>query len=128
MDYLFLLGRILFGGFFVMFGLNHFLKAKMLRGYASSKGMPAPGAAVFLSGLMLLAGGLSIILGAYVTVGVWLLVIFLLLAAFTFHGYWKEIDPQNRMNQMMFFMRNIALIGAALMTLAIPMPWVYSIL
>ena len=127
MDIILLIGRILFGGFFVMTGINHFTKLAMMKSYAASKGMPAVGTAVVVSGLMLLAGGLSIILGLYVEVGVWLLVIFLLIAAFTFHAYWGEIDPQTRMTQMMFFMRNIALIGAALITLAIPMPWALAL-
>lgn len=124
MTYLFLIGRILFGGFFLMNGFNHFTKHAMMRGYTKSKGLPLPGAAVFLSGVVLFLGGFSLILGAYVGVAMWLLVLFLALAAFLFHDFWTVMDPQQRMMQMLMFMRNIALIGALFMLLTLPTPWV----
>jgi len=33
MEILLLLGRILFGGFFIMSGINHFTNVKMMAGY-----------------------------------------------------------------------------------------------
>ena len=42
MEYLFVLGRILYGGYFVKAGLNHFQSLAMLSGYAGMKGVPAP--------------------------------------------------------------------------------------
>src|SRR5437870_11795074 len=50
-----LAGRAIFGGYFLYSGLNHFLKQDMLTEYARAKGVPAPAAAVAVSGLMLLA-------------------------------------------------------------------------
>ena len=46
MIYLFVLGRILLGGYFIMSGFNHFKNLGMLTGYAQSKGVPMPKAAV----------------------------------------------------------------------------------
>ena len=40
-EYLFLLGRILYGGFFVLGGLNHFMHLGMMSGFVASKGVPA---------------------------------------------------------------------------------------
>ena len=45
MDYLFLLGRILYGGFFLLGGINHFMHLGMMSGYSASKGVPAAKAA-----------------------------------------------------------------------------------
>jgi hypothetical protein len=38
---LFLVGRIIFGGYFVMSSANPFFKVDMMSGYAKSKGTPA---------------------------------------------------------------------------------------
>ena len=47
---LFLLGRAMFGGFFLYKGINHFLNEKMMSQYAATKGTAAPDAAVTVSG------------------------------------------------------------------------------
>ena len=40
MDWLFLIGRIVFGLFFVINGLNHFMMVSAMTGYTASKGVP----------------------------------------------------------------------------------------
>src|SRR3989344_1265261 len=47
---IFLIGRIMFGGYFVMMGFNHFKNHQMLTGYAASKKVPMPSMAVYISG------------------------------------------------------------------------------
>lgn len=121
MDILFLIGRIVFGGYFAYNGLNHLLLSREgLTQYAGYKGVPLPGLAVVISGLMLLFGGLSIVLGYQVVIGSWLLIVFLVPAAFMIHNYWIESDPMSRANQMAHFLKNIALAGAALVISTIP--------
>lgn len=58
-----LTARAIFGGYFVSSGLHHFLQRKTMSQYAQAKGVPAAGAAVLGSGLMIAAGGASILLG-----------------------------------------------------------------
>src|SRR5579872_5108335 len=58
-----LLGRAIFGGYFLYSGIHHFLDHEMLSQYAGAKGVAAPDAAVATSGAMLVAGGLSIVTG-----------------------------------------------------------------
>jgi putative oxidoreductase len=41
-----LVGRTLFGAFFIMSGLNHFQNLAMMSGYAQSKNVPSPRLAV----------------------------------------------------------------------------------
>jgi hypothetical protein len=39
------------------------------------------------------------------------------------HAFWKETDPQARMNEMINFTKNVALAGGAMFAAAIPEPW-----
>lgn len=127
MTTLFLIGRAVLGLYYLYSGLNHLTKHKMMTGYAQSMGVPTPGLAVVVTGLMLIAGGLSILLGAYVRVGLALIVIFLVPVAFKMHAFWKVQDPMMRGGQMANFMKNLALAASTLMLLAIPEPWLWSL-
>jgi putative oxidoreductase len=120
---LFVLGRILFGGFFIYSGINHFRMIGPMAGYAQMKGIPSPKAAVAFSGLLLLIGGLSVLLSLYPTIGVAALVLFLVPVSFSMHAYWKIQDPQMKMAEKVNFTKNLALLGATLLLLAIPQPW-----
>lgn len=124
MIYLFLLGRILLGGYFIMSGYNHFKNLPMLTGYAQSKGVPMPKEAVLLTGLMMFLGGLGVLLGIYVTISIYLLALFLLVTTLKMHQYWKVTDPMAQMGERVNFYKNSGLLGAVLMLLAIPLPWV----
>lgn len=127
MEILFLVGRILFGGFFVMNGVNHLKKLGMLTGYAQSKSVPSAKFAVFFTGLLLLFGGLGVILGVWVEWAVLALVVFLVGVSFKMHNFWADQDPNMKMSNLVNFNKNMALLGAALVLLAIPAPWPYSV-
>lgn len=113
-EVLFWIGRILFSAIFVFSGINHFLQVGPMSQYAASKGVPAPAAMVLLAGATILLGGLSVLFWVWVEIGTWLLVFFLLLAAFKMHDFWAVEDPQARQTEMAQFMKNVALAGAAL--------------
>ena len=125
-EILFLVGRVIFGGYFLMSAWNHFAKHGMLAAYTESKGVPMSGLMVYVSGLLILFGGAGILLGVYVGWAVAALVLFLLPVSFMMHNFWKDTDPNMKMSNMVNFTKNMALIGAALMFLAIPMPWLFS--
>ncbi|MGH7507925.1 MAG: DoxX family membrane protein [Gemmatimonadales bacterium] len=127
MDYLFLLGRLLFGGFFLVSGYRHFTGVAGMAPYAASKGVPAPKLAVLVSGVLLALGGLSILLGLYSRLGVLLLACFLIPVTFVMHNYWADTDPQTRQMNEIQFHKNLALLGAALMLLLVPEPWPLSL-
>jgi uncharacterized membrane protein YphA (DoxX/SURF4 family) len=126
MMYLFLLGRILLGGYFIKSGYGHMKNLKMLAGYAGSKKVPMPTVSVFLSGLLLLIGGAGILLGIYVQFAIACAAIFLVVVTFKMHDFWKA-DPAHKMGEEINFYKNLALLGAVLMLLAIPLPWVLSL-
>jgi uncharacterized membrane protein YphA (DoxX/SURF4 family) len=126
-NYAFLAGRIILGMYYLMNAFNHFTMLGMMSQWVASKGVPLPKLAVLGTGLLLLLAGLSILLGIYPRIGVLLLVIFFLPVTFMMHNFWSETDPMMRMNQMVQFMKNLALMGSALIFLAIPEPWPLSL-
>lgn len=83
--------------------------------YAKSKNIPAPKVGVFLSGVMLLLGGISVLLGLWVNIGAWLLIVFLIPTACIMHNYWTVDEPMDRRNEQIHFMKDMALAGAAFM-------------
>ena len=123
----FLIGRVIAGSFFLINGFNHFAQLNMMTGYAKSKGIPAPALAVGGSGVLLFLGGLSLLLGYHPTIGAALLVIFLLGVSFGIHNFWTVQDQQAKLGEMTHFLKNMAILGLLLMTLAIPRPWLMSL-
>jgi len=127
MSVAFLVGRIIVGLYFISSGTRHFTHLKMMAGYAGSKGVPMPQVGVPASGLLLLIGGVSILLGAWPAYGAIAILVFLLPTTFMMHNFWAVQDPMQKMNEMINFTKNWALIGYTLMILAVPQPWMYSI-
>lgn len=123
----FLFGRIVLGAFYLFNAFNHFKQIDMMSGYAASKGVPAPKLAVGGTGLMLLLGGLSILLGFKPYIGAILIVVFLVPTAFMIHNFWTVSDPMAKMGERVNFLKDIALAASALMFLAIPTPWLFSL-
>jgi len=68
-----------------------------------------------LSGVIALLGGLGILLGFKARYGAWLIVIFLVPVTFMIHDFWTVADPMMRQMQQINFMKNLAMLGAALM-------------
>ena len=114
MDILLIIGRVLFSLIFISSGLSHITKVEAMSGYAQFKKVPAPKLAVIVSGLMILLGGLYVALGVYADLGGLFLAVFLILTAFMMHNFWTIQDPQAKQGEMINFMKNLALAGAAL--------------
>ena len=127
MNIAFLIGRIILGAYWLMAGFNHFKDLDALSEYAKAQETPFPKLAVAGTGVILLASGLSVLLGVYTKVGIALLVIFLVAVSFQIHSYWKIDDVQMRQTDMINFMKNMALAGALLMLLLLPQPWPMSL-
>ena len=123
----FLLGRLIFGGFFLYNGINHLKERRQLSQYAQSKNVPKPELAVTGSGIALIAGGASVLLGIKPKLGTLAIIGFLASVSPTMHNFWKVEDPAQRMNDMINFSKNMALLGAALALLAVEEPWPASV-
>jgi uncharacterized membrane protein YphA (DoxX/SURF4 family) len=112
-------GRVLFALIFINSGISHFTKNEAMTGYAKYKKVPMARAAVYLSGLMILLGGIYIILGFYADLGALLIALFLIPTAFLMHAFWKETDPTAKQNETIGFFKDLSLAGAALIIFAL---------
>jgi putative oxidoreductase len=110
--YLVPLGRIQFSAIFIMAALGHFSRHEI--DLAAAHGVPMANALVPLSGLIAIAGGLSVLVGCWARLGAWLLIVFLVPVTLTMHNFWAMSDlVQAHTNQIMF-MKNLSMIGGAL--------------
>ena len=120
---LFVLGRAIFGGYFVYNGVNHFLNQKMMSQYAGAKGVANPDVAVPLTGSLLIAGGLSVLAGIRPRQGLVAIIAFLVPVSLQMHRFWEVEGQQERLAEMVNFTKNMALVGAALTMMQIEEPW-----
>jgi putative oxidoreductase len=119
MNSVMLIGRILFAFMFIASGLNHFTKAEAMAGYAAYKKVPAPKLANALSGILMVLGGLSVILGVYADLGAVVLAALLIIMALKMHDFWTQTDATAKQTEMIGFMKNISMAGGALFIFAI---------
>jgi putative oxidoreductase len=108
-----LLGRLFFALIFLTAGPNHFSSQTIA--YAASQGVPLASIAVPFSGLLAIVGGLSILLGYRARIGAWLIALFLVGVTPMMHSFWTVPDPMMRQLQMIMFMKNVAMLGGALL-------------
>jgi putative oxidoreductase len=103
--------RIFLSSIFLKAGVSHVLDFSGMQQAIIAKGIPAFLAPTMaFSGIaLLLAGGLSILLGYQTRVGVNLLILFLIPATLLFH-----LNFADNMQQIQFF-KNLALIGGLLL-------------
>jgi len=127
MIYLFLLGRLIVGAYYIHSGWKHFKNHAAMVGYAKTKKAPMPELTIPLTGAFLVIAGLSFLLGAYPLIGALCLVAFFVPVTFMMHDYWNVQDPQMKSAQRINFEKNMALLGSGLMFLAIQNPWPLSL-
>ena len=111
--YLAFAGRQLFAVMFIIASAGHFTSGTIA--LAAQHGVPMASLLVPASGLVALAGGLSLLFGYRAKLGAWLLVLFLVPVTFTIHNFWAVSDPMMFQIQLTMFMRNVMLIGGALL-------------
>ncbi len=123
----FLIGRILFGGYFLYNGINHFRNHEPLSQYAGAKKVPAPKASVISSGVALTVGGASVVTGIQPKLGLAAIIGFLGVVSPVMHDFWRNEDPGQRMADVINFTKNLALVGASLALMEIEEPWPASL-
>jgi putative oxidoreductase len=105
--------RLFFTLIFLLSGPRHFTQAAI--GYAAAQGVPFASFLVPASGVLAVVGALSVLLGYRARIGAWLLILFLVPVTFMMHNFWTIADPMMQQMQMAMFMKNVALIGGALL-------------
>jgi uncharacterized membrane protein YphA (DoxX/SURF4 family) len=119
MENIYFVGRIILGVYFLYNAYNHFANIDSLAGYAASKKVPMARVSVIATGVMLFIGGAAILTGMSMVIGLWILVVFLIGTSFMMHAYWKIADPMAKMNERIAFQKNMAIMGALLMIIAL---------
>lgn len=84
----------------------------------AAKGIPAPTLMLVGAIVFLIAGGLSVVVGYRARVGAFLLLVFLMLASYYFHDFWRLTDPKEAQEQTIQFMKNLSMMGAMVFIIA----------
>jgi len=113
-----LIGRILFVALFVSAARGHIQNHPRYVAGAGKK-LPFPVLAGWPTGVWLLAGAISIVVGIWADLGALMIAAFLVPAAVLFHPFWSETDPAARRTQEAGFYRDVSLLGAALALFAL---------
>ncbi|HXE89772.1 MAG TPA: DoxX family protein [Terriglobales bacterium] len=112
MGYVVAAGRVLYSAIFLLSAVGHFTKQTI--DYAAQQGVPLASIAVPVSGVLALLGGLSVLLGYRARIGAWLLVLFLVPVTLMMHNFWAFTDPAMGQLQFVMFLKNLSMLGAAL--------------
>ncbi|MFC7058229.1 DoxX family membrane protein [Halovenus salina] len=124
----FLVGRVLLGGVLAYLGISNMLDAGNKIEYARSMGVPIAGIAVPVSFVMLILGGLGILLGIYPMVASIGVIAFFVGVTPAMHAFWRIDDPDERSQEKTQFLVNLALLGSAVIVLALgTAPWPYTL-
>ena len=122
-DVAFLLGRVLFALIVGYLALGNLLDLESSVGYAKSKGAPLASLTVPLGSLGLIAGALAVLVGAYPALGALAVIAFLVPITAIMHDFWT-MEGHERQNEQIHFLKNIGLLGGALVFLALStMSW-----
>ncbi|HEY1657729.1 MAG TPA: DoxX family protein [Candidatus Sulfotelmatobacter sp.] len=107
------MGRLFFLVIFAQSGPRLFTSGGIA--YATSKGVPMASLLVPFSGLLAIAGSLSILLGYRAKIGGWLIALFLIGVTPMMHKFWGVTDPMAHQLQFNMFMKNLSMLGGALL-------------
>ena len=105
------IGRVMFALIFLISAPGHFKHDTIA--FAAAHGTPWADVLVPLSGILALAGGLSVALGFHARWGAIALIMFLVPVTLIMHRFWGLGDAQQAQMQMVNFMKNVALTGGA---------------
>jgi len=106
------IGRALFSLIFIASVFGDFSRAAVES--AAAHGVPFPQVLAPLSGILALAGGLSVLLGYHARFGAFLLLLFLVPVTLVMHRFWGLSDPHVAALQRVMFLKNLSMIGGAL--------------
>ena len=118
MEALILIGRILFSLIFIGAGIGHLADAEGSSGYAESRDAPSSGIVIRLSGVLIAAGGLGVMLGVWMDLAALGLAVYCLLTALLVHHFWTD-EGSDLQREMAMFMKNVSMAGAGLMIFAL---------
>ena len=111
-------GRVMISTIFLLSAVgNKIPNFSGVADYMASEGVPQP--RLMLAGAIafLIAGSASVVLGYRARIGAGLLFVFLALATYYFHDFWK-FEGQEQQQQMIQFMKNLSMMGTMVFLMA----------
>lgn len=114
-----LTGRLFFGGLLAFAGVNHFASVDEMTEQAAANGIPMARFGVVTTGVMLLAGGLGIVAGAYPVLSAGMLLTFFVVVTPAMHDFWTVEDEERKEAELTNFLKNMQLLGASVVFLAL---------
>lgn len=111
---LLLIGRLLFSLIFIFTGITQLVNYKDTVKLMSTSKVPLPKFSAITSSLMALIGGIAVVFYSYTLFGCIVIILFLLPATYYGHKFWSIKEKKEKANQMQHFIKNISLIGGAI--------------
>ena len=109
-----LVGRILIGLIFLVAGVRKVMGFAGAVAYLAKLGFPAPEVMAVIAIVIEIGGSILLIVGWRTRWAAWLLVLFVVVAAFAAHRFWEISDAGQFYNQMNHFLKNVAIVGGLL--------------
>lgn len=116
-DWAALIGRVLLAGMFVLSGFGKITGFDGTVGYIAGKGLPLPQVLALIAILIEFGGGLAVLAGWKTRWAALAFIVFLIVITPIFHNYWA-LPPEEAMGQQITFMKNVAILGGALLLFA----------
>ena len=107
-------GRVLLAMIFLISGFNKLSDFSGTAAFMSGAGLPAAELLLVLTIGIEVAGGLMIILGLYTRQLALMLFLFMIPVTAVFHNPWGAADPVQLQQQMIHFLKNLAIMGGLL--------------
>lgn len=117
--FLSLLGRLMISAIFLMAAVADLIpQFSDTADHMSELGISAPRLMLVACIAVLVAGSLLVIFGFQTRIGAFLLLIFLAGVSCYYHDFWNQADPVLRRDQLLHFMKNLALAGTMVFLVA----------
>ena len=107
-----LIGRVLLAAIFLLSGINKVTAPEATQAYIASAGLPAPLVAYVVALVVEIGGGVLLLIGYQARWAALALAAFTIVTAFGFHNNFAE------QNQMIHFLKNVAIAGGLLQVFA----------
>ena len=118
MSVVILIGRILLAMIFIGSGFGHLTATDETAGYAESRGLKNAKMLTQISGVLIAAAGLGVILGVWIDVAALGMAAYALISGFLIHHFWTDTDDMTKNMEMSLFMKNLSIAGGALILFA----------
>ncbi|HEY4365595.1 MAG TPA: DoxX family protein [Steroidobacteraceae bacterium] len=106
------LGRLLIAVIFLISGFGKLAAPAATQGYIAAAGLPLPLIAYLVAVVVEVGGGILLVLGYQTRIVALAMAVFTIAAAFGFHNHFAD------QNQMIHFLKNIAMAGGLLQVVA----------